>query len=120
MQEIHTAVDVPHVRPSDFAACAVAIASAPGTSASFSGLVERIADEKAWDADYARAIALRYLALGRYLQSTPRPSGLPELLLVLAAAATPVSADHGFDPRLLESVARQCGARLGAANARAT
>ncbi len=119
MHEVHREVRVPHVRPGDFAACASALAAATTVPGSIPVLVEQIATEKAWDPQYARAIALRYLALGRYLQSASRQRGVPDLLLVLAAAATPVTPDDGFDPALLESVARHCGDRLGAANARA-
>jgi len=119
MHEVHGADSVPHVRPGDFAACASALAAATSAPGSMSVLVEQIAAEKAWDPDYARAIALRYLALGRYLRSASRQRGVPDLLLVLAAAAAPVTPDDGFDPALLESVARHCGDRLGAANVRA-
>ena len=44
---------------------------------------------------------------------------MPEVLLVLAAAATPITTDEGFDPELLESVARLCAGRLESANGRA-
>jgi hypothetical protein len=78
-----------------------------------------LASERRWTAGYAEAIALRYVALGRYLRSPARAHDMPEVLLVLAAAATPITTDEGFDPELLESVARLCAGRLESANGRA-
>jgi hypothetical protein len=62
--------------------------------------------------DYAEAVSMRLLAWGRYLEQPRRANPLPEALTLLAAAATPLTAEHGFDSDLLEEVARECAARM--------
>jgi len=114
MKEVHGAVSVPRVRPGDFAACASALAAAAPRA--FDAVIESLASEQAWSREYVHAIALRYVALGRYLQSPSRLAAVPDVLLVLAAAATPVTADAGFDPALLESVACHCADQLSPVN----
>jgi|GEM_PF-2387064 len=119
MTEIHGVVSVPTVRPSDIAACASVLSPTDAGPHAFDRLVARLASERSWAAGYAEAIALRCIALGRYLRSPTRARDMPEVLMVLAAAATPITTDEGFDHELLESVARLCARRLESANERA-
>jgi hypothetical protein len=107
---------VPAIRPSDFAACAVQVTALSAQAGSLDHCLARLAAERRWPGDYARAVGLRYLALGRYLDSPARSAVIPDVLLVLAASATPVGPDGTFDPDLLAAVADGCGGRLQAAN----
>jgi len=108
-------MDPLRVRPSDFANAAAVLQDACCRQVSLMQCIDQLAIQHGWSQDYARAICLRHLALGRYLESGSRP-GVVAPLLLLAAAVTPLTVSEGFDHALLESVARACAAHVPSAN----
>jgi hypothetical protein len=104
------------VRPSDLSNCAPWFAAQAPRARRLRQCASAAAKQFEWRLDYAEAVAMRLLAWGRYLESPRRSEHLPVALTLLAAAATPLTAERGFDIDLLEQVARECAARVATFN----
>ena len=116
MSQRRSAVGCMPVRPSDLSRCAPWFAAQAPHARTMRDCASAAAKQFDWPLDYAEAVSMRLLAWGRYLQLPCRADHLPEALTLLAASATPLTAEHGFDAELLEDVARECVARVAAFN----
>lgn len=116
MKQRRSAVGCTPVRPADLSRCAPWLAAQAPRAATLQHCARAAAEHFDWSPDYAEAVSMRLLAWGRYLQLPRRADHLPEALTLLAAAATPLTDERGFDVDLLEAVARECGARMTASN----
>jgi hypothetical protein len=116
MSHHRSAVGCMPVRPSDLSNCAPWFASQAPHTRTLRQCASAAAKQFDWPLDYAEAVSVRLLAWGRYLEQPRRADHLPVALTLLAAAATPLTAERGFDMGLLEEVARECAARVAAFN----
>jgi hypothetical protein len=116
MSQRRSSIECMPVRPSDLSRCASWFSAQVRRSRSLRHCARAAAKKFDWPTDYAEAVSMRLLAWGRYLELRRRVDAVPDILTLVAAAATPLTDERGFDADLLEQVAREYAVRMTAFN----
>lgn len=116
MSERRSAIECMPVRPSDLSRCASWFSAQARRSRSLRHCARAAAKKFDWPMDYAEAVSTRLLAWGRYLELPRRVNAVPDILTLVAAAATPLTDERGFNADLLEQVAREYAVHMAAFN----